>query len=585
MKKTIFGLLILAGAAFGITPAPVLTPDSVKAGSGISVSVGASLKSVTISTAGGAGVTSVTGTAPIVSSGGTTPAISLNKGGTGTSGCIFYDSASAKLGCKAPTGTGAPMLAASPTTTGTITGAIANWSGVQSVFAEFLPSFTGLSQPMTAVAPATASGRIYTVGGATNGGLGIMGLSSGDFPGTFIYGVIGTTSPSSTTPAIQMQVGKQSGTGIQSLASGDMALGIYNGATLLHSITGAGTSNFFAADARLNLTSTTGTNLVLFQAMNTGGTTYIGADNSTGAAFGAGNYASVFGTSGNNAVALLTNGTPKLVVSPAGVVTINNLASGCLTSASGVVTSSGAACATGTVTSSTLTAGTIPIATGAGAIGNSEITYAPNTFDFHGKNIYTTSTLNGGAIQNNALSFTVDASGNTSATSITANEINLGGAECLTAGYDGSNHSACAEDDGGSDTVATTITGTFTATLGGTAGEPTATFYYTKSGNQVVITIPEDITGTSDATNMQITGVPVGLQPPTILQIINCSVITTATTRVLGTAEVGVAGSGAAGTISFAAAITYGAVPDPDAWAASVVTKGIPPQTLTYNLQ
>jgi hypothetical protein len=90
-------------------------------------------------------ITSVNGTAPIVSSGGTTPTISLNKGGTGTSGCIFYDSAAAKLGCtntpniKAATGVSLILsghlksagtdTAANYFTAGNITGATGTFSG------------------------------------------------------------------------------------------------------------------------------------------------------------------------------------------------------------------------------------------------------------------------------------------------------------------------------------------------------------------------------------------------------------------------------------------------------------------------
>src|ERR1017187_3649168 len=58
---------------------------------------------------------------------------------------------------------------------------------------------------------------------------------------------------------------------------------------------------------------------------NTGGTTYLALDNSTGGVFGAGNYATVFGPGDTNPLAFITSGTPRVIISAAGLTTINAL--------------------------------------------------------------------------------------------------------------------------------------------------------------------------------------------------------------------------------------------------------------------
>ena len=76
-------------------------------------------------------------------------------------------------------------------------------------------------------------------------------------------------------------------------------------------IQGAGGSTLLNMSA-----SSSGTGYILGQIANEGGTTYIGADNSTGSAFGGGNYASVFGAGAANPTTLITNGVPRLTILP-----------------------------------------------------------------------------------------------------------------------------------------------------------------------------------------------------------------------------------------------------------------------------
>lgn len=82
-------------------------------------------------------------------------------------------------------------------------------------------------------------------------------------------------------------------------------------------IAGAGGTNFF----RINAT-TSGTGYVLQEITNTGGTTYIGADNSTGSGFSAGNYSAIFGSGAANPTSLITTGLPRLTISSSGNVGI-----------------------------------------------------------------------------------------------------------------------------------------------------------------------------------------------------------------------------------------------------------------------
>lgn len=120
--------------------------------------------------------------------------------------------------------------------------------------------------------------------------------------------------------------------------------------------------------------------------------------------------------------------------------------------------------------------------------------------------------------------------------------------------------------------------GTFTATLTGVSATVTQLCSYSLNGNQVTITIPQDVTGTSNSTGMTFTGLPAALQPVTPNQVFGYA-YTTATTEVPATALFT-----NSGTVTFSAMTSFGALFSSSAWAATVVTKGIPAQTFTYNL-
>jgi hypothetical protein len=82
-------------------------------------------------------------------------------------------------------------------------------------------------------------------------------------------------------------------------------------------IQGAGGSTLLNLSANSNTTG-----YVLGQVANAGGTTYFGADNITGSAFGLGAYASVFGAGGTNSLSLITSALPRLNITSGGNVGI-----------------------------------------------------------------------------------------------------------------------------------------------------------------------------------------------------------------------------------------------------------------------
>jgi hypothetical protein len=99
-------------------------------------------------------------------------------------------------------------------------------------------------------------------------------------------------------------------------SGGNVGIGTTTPTRMLE-IAGPGNRSFF----RLNASSL-GTGYVLQEITNTGGTAYIGIDNSTGSGFSGGNYASVFGSGAANPTVLLTNGIPRLTILSGGNVGI-----------------------------------------------------------------------------------------------------------------------------------------------------------------------------------------------------------------------------------------------------------------------
>jgi hypothetical protein len=74
-----------------------------------------------------------------------------------------------------------------------------------------------------------------------------------------------------------------------------------------------------AAAALMDITSTTGTNFNGLEFKNTGGSFYLGQDNSTGGFYGSGlAYAASLYVSGNNPIVFYTNGTSKMTLSASG---------------------------------------------------------------------------------------------------------------------------------------------------------------------------------------------------------------------------------------------------------------------------
>ena len=67
-----------------------------------------------------------------------------------------------------------------------------------------------------------------------------MGISDGDSPGIALFGIIGTATPTSTTPAIILTGNKKNVTDRGVLATTDTALRIDNYTTQLLSVLGSG---------------------------------------------------------------------------------------------------------------------------------------------------------------------------------------------------------------------------------------------------------------------------------------------------------------------------------------------------------
>jgi hypothetical protein len=92
---------------------------------------------------------------------------------------------------------------------------------------------------MTVLADTSVCGFLG-VGSASSGALFVRGLSDGDYGGLYLEGVIGTDTPSTTTPAVQIQANKKSGTTYQALAATDMAFAVQNSTTRIFAMRGNG---------------------------------------------------------------------------------------------------------------------------------------------------------------------------------------------------------------------------------------------------------------------------------------------------------------------------------------------------------
>jgi hypothetical protein len=72
------------------------------------------------------------------------------------------------------------------------------------------------------------------------GGGWLSGYSDSDWSGLTLTGLIGTATPSTSTPAMDLRVGKANGTFSQALGTNELALRVLNGSTALMSVLGGG---------------------------------------------------------------------------------------------------------------------------------------------------------------------------------------------------------------------------------------------------------------------------------------------------------------------------------------------------------
>jgi hypothetical protein len=91
--------------------------------------------------------------------------------------------------------------------------------------------------------------------------------------------------------------------------------------------------------------------------------------------------------------------------------------------------------------------------------------------------------------------------------------------------------------------VAQTSSGSFTATLSGFSGSPTATIYYKKTGNIVTLYVTANTGTTSTTTGFGFTGIPAGITP-SITQEIACSNLTdNSNGPLMGSAQISTSGA------------------------------------------
>ena len=89
--------------------------------------------------------------------------------------------------------------------------------------------------------------------------------------------------------------------------------------------------------------------------------------------------------------------------------------------------------------------------------------------------------------------------------------------------------------------------GSFTGTLTGFASGPTGTVNYHKIGSRVTLYLTAQISGTSNATTLTMTGLPAAVRPVNAISVMVTSVLDTGTPN-FGNADIASAGS----TITFA---------------------------------
>lgn len=92
---------------------------------------------------------------------------------------------------------------------------------------------------MTTLLPTNVWGG-YTIADPVAGGVSFFGVSDDSVGGLFLTGIIGSTTPSSTTSAMTLTGAKKSGTFIQALASTEVLITLINSATTLLKIMGDG---------------------------------------------------------------------------------------------------------------------------------------------------------------------------------------------------------------------------------------------------------------------------------------------------------------------------------------------------------
>ena len=101
-------------------------------------------------------------------------------------------------------------------------------------------SNTNVDHGMTSLTTTNLYGYFGPIGNLTNGGLEIGALSDTDATAFKLLGVIGSTDPTDTTPAIVLQGAKKSGTGQGALSAAETVLKIQNNTTDLVTILGGG---------------------------------------------------------------------------------------------------------------------------------------------------------------------------------------------------------------------------------------------------------------------------------------------------------------------------------------------------------
>jgi hypothetical protein len=182
------------------------------------------------------------------------------------------------------------------------------------------PSSYGLLTVLSSTAGSAKISIQDTSGGASPAPLLQFGVNSSNGFNTADAARVWTTSPSSTTASLNFAAysGGAPTTAQMTLTGGNVGIGTSSPGRKL---------DVSATTGLIGVTSSTGTNYVAYQALNTGGTMTLGLEGSSSIVFsGSTAYSAIFGTGGAYSLHLATNNTVRQTIDSSGNVGIGTTA-------------------------------------------------------------------------------------------------------------------------------------------------------------------------------------------------------------------------------------------------------------------